>query len=193
MARKAVELDPTTGELQHTPDLVESSEVATEPTANGIPCADIFGKLHAAWIGLLSIASIPVAASGEVSSTKVVRADDARLGNPPVGGDLSGTAQAATVTKVQGRAFSNVAPADGQIPTWDQTAQLWRPATPAGGSALTLETLDGSVQVAGVTTIRVSNGTLVSEGGGAATVTTGGGGGGDTSPAAILTLFERYT
>jgi hypothetical protein len=50
-----------------------------------------------------------------------------------------------------------------------------------GGSTstfnLTIQELDGVPTVSGVTTIRVSNGTLIDNGGGVVTLTTGGGGG----------------
>jgi hypothetical protein len=132
MPRKALEI--VGGNIQRTPDLVESAEVAATPTGNAIPRADAAGKLDSGWIGSVPFAALPVAESGEVSSTKVVAADDARLGNPSVGGDLSGTAQAATVVKLQGRAFANVAPANGQGIVWNQSANRWEPAT-VGGDA----------------------------------------------------------
>jgi F5/8 type C domain len=133
MARKVIQINTSTGELEQTPGtVVESSEVATAATASGVPRADAFGKIHSDWIPALPIAALPVASSGEVSSTKVVRADDSRLGNPSVGGDLTGTALAATVVKIQGRAVSNAAPANGDVLVWDQTTLRWEPGLGVG-------------------------------------------------------------
>lgn len=59
--------------------------------------------------------------------------DKASLGggstSGPVGGDLSGTTSAATVTKLQGRTVATTAPTDGQGLVWDNTAGNWKPAT----------------------------------------------------------------
>lgn len=49
---------------------------------------------------------------------------------------------------------------------------------PGGGGSITVEEVDGTPSVVGVTTIKVSNGTLTDDGGGVVTIQTGGGGGG---------------
>jgi len=54
-------------------------------------------------------------------------------GIPPVGGDLSGSAAAATVTGLQNRPVANTAPSSGQALVWSATASMWQPATVAGG------------------------------------------------------------
>src|SRR2546428_1121764 len=62
----------------------------------------------------------------------------------------------------------------------------WQSIEGVSAASLTVKEVDGSPSVSGVTTIRVSNGTLTDDGGGQVTVTTGGGSG--TSG---LTLIEK--
>ena len=57
-----------------------------------------------------------------------------------------------------------------------------------GGSALTVQEVDGVPTVSNVSTIVVSNGTLTDDGGGQVTVTTGGGGGGITRTTSVLSV-----
>lgn len=54
-----------------------------------------------------------------------------------IGGDLSGTALSPTVSKIQNRAVSAVAPADGDAYVWDAATSTWVPG-PAGGGAGTV-------------------------------------------------------
>jgi hypothetical protein len=86
----------------------------------------------------------------------VVRADDSRLGNPPVGGDLSGTAAAATVIKLRGRAVATTPPVDGQALVWNTITSQWEPGTistgsgavPAGGTTGQVLTKTGAADYA---------------------------------------------
>ena len=50
MPRRALEINTTTGSIQQTPDLVESSEVSTIPTLHSIPRANAHGKIDAGWL-----------------------------------------------------------------------------------------------------------------------------------------------
>jgi len=50
-------------------------------------------------------------------------------GASPVGGDLSGTTSAATVTGIQNRSVANTAPANGQGLIWNSAASDWQPGT----------------------------------------------------------------
>jgi hypothetical protein len=54
-------------------------------------------------------------------------------GIPQVGGDLSGSTTAATVTGLQSRPVANTAPSSGQALVWNATASMWQPAA-VGGS-----------------------------------------------------------
>jgi hypothetical protein len=56
-------------------------------------------------------------------------------GIPPVGGDLSGNAAAATVTGLQNRPVANTAPTSGQALVWNSTSSNWQPGTVAGGGS----------------------------------------------------------
>ena len=58
-----------------------------------------------------------------------------------VGGDLSGSVSAATVTQIQGRPVASTAPSGGQSLTWNSSTNRWEPQTVSGGS--------GSVTLAG--------------------------------------------
>jgi hypothetical protein len=188
---KALRLNYATMRYEETPDLVVVSDAVTLATSGGIPRADAYGKIDADWIPALPLVDLPVAADGEVSSTKVVRADDSRLGNPTVGGDLSGTAASATVARVQGRSVASAAPSDGDALVWNDTLNRWEPGAVGAGGVLTIAEIDGTPSVVGVTTIRVANGSLSDDGGGSVTITTGGGGGGE-GPGGLLYLFSTY-
>lgn len=190
MARPVVQIDLTTGELVRTPDVIEASEVDLTPTAGSIPRADGAGKIAADWVPALVISQLPVASDAEVSSTKVVRSDDSRLGNPGVGGDLSGTAASATVIKLRGRAVASGSPSGGQVLAWNATTSQWEPTTPSTGGGLSLQESGGS-PVTPVTSVTVSPGTLTDLGGGAVAIDTSGSGGG-SSPGATLYLFDHY-
>ena len=52
------------------------------------------------------------------------------------GGDLSGAIGSPSVARLLGRALSTTPPTDGQVLTWDQTANAWEPrAVPPGGAS----------------------------------------------------------
>lgn len=189
MTTRALQINTTTGDVERTAELVEAADVATEPTMHGIPRADAFGKIARGWIPLLDIDALPTAQDGEVSASKVVRADDSRLGNPAVGGDLSGTAAAALVVRLHGRAFANASPADGDVLIWNDQAQQWEPTAIAVGNGLTIE--DGVTSVANVARINVPPGSLVDEGDHVVSLAIGGGSG-SASPGALLYLFAHY-
>ena len=76
LSAKALQFNLATTKIEQTVDLVTASEVGVEATGNKIPRADGTGKLALGWV--------PVAADGEVSAVKVVRADDSRLGSVAV-------------------------------------------------------------------------------------------------------------
>lgn len=140
MTSKALRFNFTEMRTEITHDLIEASESTTVPTALSIPRADIFGKISAGWIPLLSISQLPVAADGESNSGKLVRSTDSRLGNSIVGGDITGTLTSATVVKLRGRLISPTAPSDGQAYTWSAPVSQWVPTTLTGsGGALDLD------------------------------------------------------
>ena len=51
-----------------------------------------------------------------------------------MGGDVSGTADAATVVAARGRTIASTAPSNGQVLTWVSASSNWAPATPSASS-----------------------------------------------------------
>ncbi|MEI8166129.1 MAG: discoidin domain-containing protein [Chloroflexales bacterium] len=98
-----------------------------------------------------------------------------------VGGDVTGTRAATTVVKLRGRSLATTAPADGQVMTWDDAAQVWTPETPTSGGTVGLP--DGG------TTGQVLTKTTDADDAVAWADPTGGGG---ASPASRLYLHGRF-
>jgi hypothetical protein len=67
MADKALKVNTSTGDVERTADLVESSEVNTTPNANQIPRADGSGDIDAGWIPD-AVRTVNIQASGGVPS-----------------------------------------------------------------------------------------------------------------------------
>lgn len=180
MAERALTWDGTEGRMTWTEELVHATDATFAATAHGIPRANSNNVLHIDWL--------PVAADGVNDSSSLVRADDSRLSNPPLGGDLSGTAAAAVVIKIQGRDFANISPADGDVPVWNASSNRWEPeAGGGGGSALTIS--DGSNTVNNVTQINVD--TVTDEGGGTVSIAAGSGGG-TVPPGLQMYLYRTF-
>ena len=57
---------------------------------------------------------------------------------PNAGGDISGNLTAATVTGIQNRAVSSVAPLSGQALVWNSTSSTWAPGTVSGSGGATM-------------------------------------------------------
>ncbi len=72
------------------------------------------------------------------------------------GGDLTGDTASATVTRIQSRAVSATAPADGQALVWSATGDTWQPANVAGGGGGMASLLgDFGVSRANTTTLSI--------------------------------------
>jgi len=69
---------------------------------------------------------------------------------PNAGGDLSGNLTAATVTGIQNRSVSNIAPANGQVLVWNAGAGAWQPSavSGSGGGGATMAAQLGDLQAA---------------------------------------------
>lgn len=76
-----------------------------------------------------------VATSGSASDITTGTLGKAYQAAQDVGGDLSGSTTSATVTKIQGNAFSSAAPSNGQIPVWSSSANQWVPGASAQGGS----------------------------------------------------------
>ena len=148
MPKQAVHLNLSTGLLEFTPPLVESSEVNTAPSAGGIPRADINGQIAEGWIppGVRTIniqEADGVPALTNIATLVVGNGDLVNLG-----GGL-----------VRLRTAADAAGGGG------------------GGSALTVQTVDSATVVADVVTIVVPNGSLSDNGAGEVSLALSGGGG----------------
>lgn len=78
--------------------------------------------------GTAAISSINAAASGTIAAARL----------PALSGDLSGTLDAASVTKIQGRAVAATAPNNNDVLKWNGTT--WVPAAVEAGSTITAAT-----------------------------------------------------
>ena len=80
----------------------------------------------------LTVSGGAIVADFGTGAGKVVQGNDSRLSdsrapNGSASGDLSGSYPAPTVAKIQGRAVSVTAPADGQVLRYDNGASSWVP------------------------------------------------------------------
>lgn len=71
--------------------------------------------------------------AGRTGAVTIGQADISDLGSRSVGGDISGSIGAATVSKLQGRDLANSSPSDGQAIVWNTSNNRWQPGTASGG------------------------------------------------------------
>lgn len=188
MPQRAIQFDSEKLCWVWSVELVEESDVTTTPGPDLVPRSEAGGTLALGWMPSLTIDKLPVAADGVNDPEKVVRANDSRLSNPPVGGDISGTAAAATVIKIRNRTVAATAPTDGQGLVWNNAASQWEPGTVSGsGSSLTVS--DGITTVNNVTQINVDS--VTDEGSGEVSIAAGSGGG-EVPPGLQLFLLRNY-
>ncbi|MFI5196803.1 MAG: hypothetical protein ACHQD8_06915 [Chitinophagales bacterium] len=86
-------------------------------------------------MGSQQLASVPYSLYAENANTATTL-----TGNMTMGGDVTGTNNASTVVKMQGRSISATAPTAGQELTWNSGTSLWTPTTPSGGTVTTINT-----------------------------------------------------
>lgn len=139
--KKALVLDPTSVLISNNDErFVEESDVSTTPVPSGIVQAGSNSKIDSNWLQVpLDLSILPVADDGVVSSTELVRADDSRLGNSVVGGDLSGNILSATVVGLQGRPLLSTSPTDGQAIVWNNVQGRWEPGSGSGTDAISIQ------------------------------------------------------
>jgi hypothetical protein len=94
------------------------------------PGANLYGCTSLNNWTLQSGAIIPSVAG---NSGKVLSTDGSSLSWGALTGDVSGAFSTLTVTQIQGRAVSSLAPGSGQTLVWNTSTNRWEPQTPAGG------------------------------------------------------------
>jgi hypothetical protein len=78
----------------------------------------------------------------------------AAQGGGTLGGDLSGSTGAATVTGLQGRPVSSAAPSSGQTLVWDEATQSWQPqGALLAGAVVSGQLGDFAVTISNATTL----------------------------------------
>ena len=189
--KKALILDLVSARIKNNDEnFVEESDVSTVAVSGAIVRADSNGKIDADWLqGPLDINILPVADNGEVSSTELVRADDSRLGNPLVGGDLSGTSQSATVVGIRNIPVSATTPSNNQVLAFSLASGVYTPVDIGAGNA-SLTVTDGITTITNVTQLNVSS--VTDEGSGEVTISSSSSSGSE-SIGGLLFLFERFT
>lgn len=185
MAKKALTLDAN-GMFRFVDVFLEEADASVTSASSKLVRGTTAGSIDPSWITTVPFSALPVAADGENSATKVVRADDSRLSNPTLNGDVTGTASFATVVALRNRAIPSTTPTDGVILQYNQASNSWVYATVATGSSLTVK--DSTTTVTSVNELIFSS--ITNNGGGSVTVNEGSGGGGVGS---VLYLFEHFT
>lgn len=185
--KKALILDLVSARIKNNDEnFVEESDTSTVSVSGAIVRADSNGKIDADWIqGPIPISSLPVADDGETSSTELVRADDSRLANPDVGGDISGQRLNATVVGLQGRPLASTVPTDGQSIIWNNTQGRWEPGSSSGSDAI-------SIQGNHVSSAEPDTGNVLAWNGSAWAPSSSSGSGGSAPPGTKMYLYERF-
>lgn len=79
MATRALRMNPLTGQIERTPEVIEAVEVTLDAAANRIPRAGVDGVLASSWYGPVPISVLPVTQAGVADPNRLVRSDDPRL------------------------------------------------------------------------------------------------------------------
>jgi DNA/RNA endonuclease YhcR with UshA esterase domain len=171
MPRKVLEITAA-GEIARTPDMVESSEVATVPTTNAIPRANANGQIDAGWIPdsvrtvnlqeqdgapvLTNIATI-IVGNGDltyvgagIARIKTASDSSANLTVREIDGSPSVTP--VSVIEVPNGSLTDLG---------DGTVRLT--VSGGGGGSLTITDASGTPTVTGIATIKVGDGDVVEE------------------------------
>jgi hypothetical protein len=135
--RKVLTLDPASGRLTQTAEMIEAADVSTTPAASTIPKSGLDGTLASGWLPTAKIRVREVDGFPDLAEI-----DEIVVGN----GDL--TYLSGTTARL--KTASDVIGGGG-----------------GGASTLTVAELDGTPLVANVTELRVPNASLIELGGGA--------------------------
>jgi hypothetical protein len=71
------------------------------------------------------------------NANALLSTDGTNLGWRAIGGDVTGPPQSLRVSALQGLALSSTTPSDGQVLRWNNSSQLWQPATVSGSGGIT--------------------------------------------------------
>jgi hypothetical protein len=92
----------------------------------------------------------------QVSAATIPDATDTVKGKLQLAGDLSGTATAPSVVKLQGNSVSATAPTSGQLLAWNATTSAWEPGAPA-----VLPNVAAKLQIVTTTTATIADDVFV--------------------------------
>ncbi|MEY3386711.1 MAG: hypothetical protein RIR53_1522, partial [Bacteroidota bacterium] len=107
--------------LQLGADVVGPSELAATAVSSGT-----YGTTT-------QVPQLTVDADGRLTNVTNVTISGTTPGGS-AGGDLSSTYPNPTVSRIQGRTVSTLAPASGNVLTWNSTSNAWEPAAPSSSS-----------------------------------------------------------
>ena len=114
-----------------------------------LPAGDVTGPITSSRVGALQ--GLPVAptvpSSGQFLGWNNLSNRWEPLAPPSVpalGGDLSGQAASATVTRIQNQPIAPTVPAAGQVLGWNGSSNRWEPQTPASGGGSGLPSVSGN-------------------------------------------------
>lgn len=123
-------------------ELGDKVDTANVGVANGVASLDSGGVVP-------SSQSLVQSVAGQTGAVNLTLSDISGTSTLALAGDLSGTAGAATVTKVQGRSFLSGTPSDGQVYAWNNSNSRFELTDQSGGGgsfthAYYISTTDGN-------------------------------------------------
>lgn len=149
--------NPTGPTTTITANPITNSDISNTAAIAGSKINPNFGAQNISTTGTVSTGGLtigtstwPANAAGVLTNNGTGTLSWAAAPNPTLGGDLSGTAAAASVIRLQGQSVSATTPSAGQVLQY--VSGVWTPANLTGGGTVTNVTATAPINVANGTT-----------------------------------------